>query len=350
MTRFQSIIALLALLAGAGIMADAQPTSFRDDFSMTALDPAWTTSGFLGSYSLSAHPGFLRYGLTSITHNHPDSDALWIYRPFSGTSWTLETRASFYLPYGNGRQFWFKVILGDMSQKTITEMVWFRAADQAGGDPPEGNNRAYFVEAGLSPGWVFGPNYANDTYVVQIQRNDQTVTVRTSPDGANWTTVLQHTFATPLGTVQNILLSGSNYNGTGYADYDYVSLTGVREVTCTGFEAPMDRGPVPVKQNRTLPLKATLTEGGRQLTNADIAAPVVEVTFDPGTGASPVVVDAIPAGSSAEGNRFTYGDGKWQFNLSTRPYGAPGAYSIVMKPGSADYSINPSCSAQFIKN
>ena len=170
-----------------------------------------------------------------------------------------------------------------------------------------------------------------------------------SPDGSVWTTVANRTFVTPLGSLQNVLLSGANFAGSGYADYDYIDVTQSADVSCVGFEPPLDQGSVRVKKNRVLPLKAELFEDGVALTDLDIAAPVVEVIFDPGTGQDPELVEALAVGQGDEGNQFVFTDeGKWQFNLSTKPYTALGTYTVTMKPGSPEYELNPACTVQFV--
>ncbi len=213
----------LGFLALAGSTVVAQTTSFRDDFSSTTLDPAWTVQSGIGSYSLTANPGYLRYSLGGST-NPSDDPALWIYRPFSGTSWTLESRVSYNLPYGNGRQFFLRVPLGDVSQRHANEVLWWRTSDQAGG--VAANCCTYVTVFDGSNPTNFGPfnTDAADTYVVRIHRAGQAFTVSMSPDGSTWTTVAQYTFVTSLGTSQNVMLTGANYAGTGYADYDYVSV------------------------------------------------------------------------------------------------------------------------------
>lgn len=191
--------------------------------------------------------------------------------------------------------------------------------------------------------------YPQDTHFVQVRRSGQDVSLWMSPDGITWSAVLQHTFGTPLGSLQNVLLEGWNFAGSGYADYDYIEVIQDADVTCVGFEPPMENGPVLVKKNRVLPLKAQLFKDGDALSDADIAAPVVEVTFDAGTGPEPVLVEALAVGLGDDGNQFVFTEeGKWQFNLSTKPYTAPGTYMVSMKPGSPEYRLNPACSVQFV--
>ena len=124
--------------------------------------------------------------------------------------------------------------------------------------------------------------------------------------------------------------------------------------SCVGFESPLNRGPVTVKGNsRALPCKAQLEDNGGPVTDADIdAAPVIQVMYDSGQGdAEDVTDDALPAGQGTEGNQFVYTDqSKWQFNLKTKDYTAPGTYTITMKSGNDnEYKIAPTCEAQFVR-
>lgn len=126
------------------------------------------------------------------------------------------------------------------------------------------------------------------------------------------------------------------------------------KLSCSGFEPPMDNGPVKVKKNRMLPLKAQLFDAeGLPVTDADIVAPpVIQVFFDSGSGGYPIDVtgDALPAGQGTEGNQFVFTDEvKWQFNLKTKEYTASGTYLIFIVSGDdSEYVIFPSCNAQFV--
>lgn len=122
---------------------------------------------------------------------------------------------------------------------------------------------------------------------------------------------------------------------------------------CVGFDAPMDQGPVTVRKNRVLPLKARLYfNDGSLVTDTDLVAPpVVEVTFKP-NGANDVidVTDlALPAGSSSEGNQFHLDEvGTWVYNLRVGNYTAPGTYTVTIVSGDEDTYRIDSCSAQFV--
>jgi hypothetical protein len=57
---------------------------------------------------------------------------------------------------------------------------------------------------------------------------------------------------------------------------------------CVGFESPLADGPVTVRGNRALPLKAELDQDGLALTDADLSAsPVVQVDYHSGSGGTP---------------------------------------------------------------
>ena len=115
----------------------------------------------------------------------------------------------------------------------------------------------------------------------------------------------------------------------------------------------MNNYPVGVKKNRALPLKVKLFSvyGGVAQTDADLAAPpLVQVFFDGDSEpAQDVSSDALSAGQGSEGNQFVFtGEGKWQFNLKTGNYTAPGTYAIYMESGDDTvYVIDPTCETGF---
>ncbi|MGR3716513.1 MAG: hypothetical protein ACU0B1_07195 [Thermohalobaculum sp.] len=123
---------------------------------------------------------------------------------------------------------------------------------------------------------------------------------------------------------------------------------------CTGFEPPLADGPVTVRKNRVLPLKAELADGaGFVLGDGDLTAPpVVQVIYDSGISGEPpldVSADALSAGQGTDGNLFVFAGSGWQFNLKTKNYEAPGTYTISMVSGDgAEYRVEPSCEARFV--
>jgi hypothetical protein len=125
-------------------------------------------------------------------------------------------------------------------------------------------------------------------------------------------------------------------------------------LNCQGFEPPLNSGPVTVKKNRALPFKARLLgEDGVPASDSTlVASPVIQVLFTPLSGGVPIDVssDAVPVGLGTEGNEFVFTpDEKWQFNLKTENYSAPGTYQVTMVSGDlTEYVIEPACGATFV--
>jgi hypothetical protein len=124
---------------------------------------------------------------------------------------------------------------------------------------------------------------------------------------------------------------------------------------CIGFEPPLADGPVTVRGNRALPLKAELLDqDGFALTDADLStSPVVQVSYHSGIGATPEDVSdqALWAGQGTSGNGFVFSGDRWRFNLKVGNYTAPGTYVISMISGDgAAYLVDPTCEAQFVVN
>jgi hypothetical protein len=122
---------------------------------------------------------------------------------------------------------------------------------------------------------------------------------------------------------------------------------------CVGFEPPLADGPVTVRGNRALPLKAELLdEDDVPLTDADLsAAPVVQVEYHSGIGGTPEDVSdqALWAGQGSDGNAFEFSGDRWRFNLKVGNFDAPGTYVITMISGDeAEYRVEPTCEAEFV--
>jgi len=137
----------------------------------------------------------------------------------------------------------------------------------------------------------------------------------------------------------------------GVSDSFVVKIAFAPTLACSGFEPPMDNGPVTVRKNKVLPLKAQLVDnGGTFLTDLDlVSSPVIQVLFDSGAGSAiDVTDDALPAGQGTEGNQFEFGTDKWQYNLKTKNYTAAGTYTVTMESGNVfEYKVD-SCETQFV--
>lgn len=133
-------LALVVLSPRAVQAQSSGPTSFAEEFNSSTLDPAWQVVEFTGPevygytepanhVSLTANPGYLRYSLDRMTHydgflnnyqttyayhsccNH--DPGLELQRQFSGAAWTLDVKASYYMPFSNGRDLTLRVYFGD---------------------------------------------------------------------------------------------------------------------------------------------------------------------------------------------------------------------------------------------
>ncbi len=135
----------------------------------------------------------------------------------------------------------------------------------------------------------------------------------------------------------------------------FPELTPVPALTCQGFEPPADVGPLTVKGNRVLPLKARLVDQlGLFVTGSDlVAAPALQVLFYPGQTGTPIDVtdQALAEGLGTDGNQFVFTGDRWQFNLQTKGFSAVGRYVVSMISGDpAEYVIDPTCEVAFLKN
>jgi len=135
-------------------------------------------------------------------------------------------------------------------------------------------------------------------------------------------------------------------NGLNGLGYEIV----VPEISCTGFEPPMDKTISVKKKNRVLPLKMVCHDGDTDLTDLDIAPPVVEVDYVDSNGDPGAVEEVLYAGQGDEGNQFVYSDGYWRFNLQTKNFSAYGTYTIKAVSGDSDsYNIGiPHPEATFV--
>jgi hypothetical protein len=139
----------------------------------------------------------------------------------------------------------------------------------------------------------------------------------------------------------------------GIANLTVTTTASVPKYSCLGFENPMGKGPVTVKNNRVLPLKAQLIDQyGDLIIDTDIASPpVLQVTGkDSGGSNTDLTNQGLFAGQGTDKRQFVFtADGKWQFNLNTKNYSKPGTYTISILTGnSSEYVIEPSCRALFM--
>ncbi|MGK0222286.1 MAG: hypothetical protein ACI9ON_001525 [Limisphaerales bacterium] len=132
-----------------------------------------------------------------------------------------------------------------------------------------------------------------------------------------------------------LVFSPTSFTNESIHDFKF-GVQSALALSCEGFDPPMNAGPVKVKKNRVLPLKATLVDSASQaVSDLDlVSVPVVQVTYDNGVDpAIDVSDDALPAGSGSDGNQFEYLDGRCRFNLKTSNYTALGSYIVTKGSG-----------------
>jgi hypothetical protein len=145
-----------------------------------------------------------------------------------------------------------------------------------------------------------------------------------------------------------------NFSTGGALDRVRIITASSPSYVCLGFDPPLASGPVTVKKNRVLPLKAQLLDSNNNpITDVDISvSPVIQIIFTPEVGpAEDVTGDALASGQGTEGNQFVFnpGDGKWHFNLKTKNYTAPGTYMVFLESGDeSEYVVDPFCVAEFV--
>lgn len=125
-------------------------------------------------------------------------------------------------------------------------------------------------------------------------------------------------------------------------------------VSCAGFAPPLGNGPVTVKGGRVLPVRVEIFDAdGFPVDDSDLSSPpVIKVVFTAKGGGEAVdVTDSAPAaGQGTEGNQLEYKGAQWRYNLSTRFYSAPGAYTITIESGNpSEYLIDSPETSFFIE-
>jgi hypothetical protein len=121
----------------------------------------------------------------------------------------------------------------------------------------------------------------------------------------------------------------------------------VPTMSCVGFQAPLNKLVTMKKGGRTLPLKVKLFDAdGAPIKRRDlVAAPLVQLLLNETDPTDQV----IPAGKCNKGQAFrSAGKGKWIYNLKTKNLG-PGIYRVLVGSGdTAEYMIEPACTASFV--
>lgn len=203
------------------------PEEFFDGFDSSTLDPAWTEVSGYRNYSLTENPGHLR---SDVIASSPAKPRTILFRKFRGDSWTIETNVSYSMGRSGGnRSFSIGIGFGSLPvlgpEPTRAEISVTRHRDDWDNCCP-GEFVVGLNENGMTKGRSLPPNAA-DNYYLRIRRSGQTITVESSHDGVDFTTIFSHTFGPQIkAAIQYVSISSNTHsNNDAYADYDYVRLS-----------------------------------------------------------------------------------------------------------------------------
>jgi len=227
--------------------------SFRDDFDGDSLSADWTVWEYQGerhnsqstpANHIALESGVLRYTVDPMTYPAAYADyvprydgvvytydpGLEVSRPLSGTEWTLEVGATWYVPLViNAAGFNAEVHFGAPgSQGFGCEFLRYSNDDTGSGVPSNANvmvascwsGQSWTEQAPLEP--TFGRQ-------VRFTRANDRITIQMSADGTTWQSLVT---SDPLPeevrcAEQRFQISGSAWFSPrgSYADYDYVEFT-----------------------------------------------------------------------------------------------------------------------------
>jgi len=230
---------------------------FDEDFFAATLGKAWSVYQWkkpnvygaksFGRYSLTDHPGWLRYYVDPMTvpgrsSNYlPGFDEWWywyypsleIRRLLHGDRWTLETRMTFSMVYGaNSRNL--RLIIYFAPQKELQAALTIAQDKTHNGGRlvvvlNDGEKHIARNDSCLSPG--DRPGVANMTYRFLITRLDSLITVEMSEDDDDYRPVLRGVLPPRLRQpLQQLALTGGSWfvPAGSYAEWDYFRFRRVK--------------------------------------------------------------------------------------------------------------------------
>ena len=303
-TRLSALVAVMALGCDRNPSAALEPRAspprflvtatlngFTEDFSSPVLDPSWTVIqpvGGMNFYSLVANPGHLRYGLTLMTHHEGflngyspayyscclHQPGLELHRSFDGEFWLLEAKASYFMPFANGRNLILRVYFGDGTPGTVfTDIGRYRDGPFDG--TPEttpitlqlqqrtsGETNGYPHRDGLEAAPV-APNPAGDVYYYRLERAGGILTAQWSYDGSTWNTAFSRDMGTLLdGLDQRVVVTGLSWfvPAGSYADYDYIRVTPTVIPVSIEIQPGSGVGTIKLRRKGTTPVAILSTE------------------------------------------------------------------------------------------
>lgn len=263
-------------IAAASANSAFADTIFSDNFTETALDPAWQVLPGNGSYAVGG--GQLRYyndGPLASTTGWSTA-ALTLALPFSGTNWEIDTKATYNLKYldsfggSSGAQGPEVLVKFNPSATTSSYggpnyagtdyTVIERDIDACTGCTPANylsasygavynNNLLNPADAGTPP-----PNNIGDgAYWYKIIRDGGALTIDYSYDGTSYATAFTAVLADPSSSYNELLLGGITWETAGsYTDWNYVNITAPAPEpgTLVLFSIALSAIAISVKQSR----------------------------------------------------------------------------------------------------
>ena len=223
------VIHIIQLTASAFTVSASESESvsfFRDDFTESELDPAWTVRDGKGIYSLTESPGHLK--LTLANNGEQDwGNTVRISRSFSGEHWVFETKVHYDMSSTGtqqGRQQYL-VLTWPGPEIANPSVNWLRDKDCCASPSRDQISTQIALTEGSPDAISLSPN-TFDTYYLRIIRDGQTVTLQQrSPVETAFTTVKEHTFST-LGSEQTVLLFATSHSSeSSSAEYDYIEVS-----------------------------------------------------------------------------------------------------------------------------
>jgi hypothetical protein len=237
--------------AGDPSQCPTSATSFRDDFTGTTLDPAWSVWEFAGARTngqstptnrIAEGAGALRYSLDPMTQVASGVDYLpvqstyWydpgleVSRDLSGTTWTLDVGVNWYVPLVvNAAGLLMQVHFGDPGTAGLGCAVLRYSNDDTGrGIPSDANVITASCWSGQS--WTMqAPLDVNIARQVRFKRANDQITISLSTDGITWQDLL---VSDPLPEAERCAAQRLQFSGLAwfnprgsYADYSYVNFT-----------------------------------------------------------------------------------------------------------------------------
>ncbi|MBC7187918.1 MAG: CHAT domain-containing protein [Calditrichaeota bacterium] len=226
------------------VVATAQEW-FTENFSTPTLSPAWSISSWSGTpwsyhvpsrFSLSAHPGHLRFllGAMVVDHPRPSFSGYWYYpslelrRRIMGNRWVCLLKVTYFLPLTNMREFYTDICFGGPD-----EPASFLRLARCRDIEPRFDKHIVMVKSGdrAAQASMLHPDdkWASErfTYYYRIVREGETLTVQWSADGHLYTTALVFDMGPQVAsTEQWLAIRGASWftPSGSYADYDYIIL------------------------------------------------------------------------------------------------------------------------------